>query len=118
MPSKAQIKSQALQLRTIRFKYAAAVAIHARTMADAAKLLVEIDAKINKESIAVAGDDYEINHEPSFDTNKYMDSQLENRGEINGPGFVDILAYAKEVATDAAEVEAATEPPMLPFEEN
>ena len=118
MTSKAaKIKAQAMQLRQIRFKYAATVRTMAKTIADAAKLLVEIEAKIDKESIAVAGADYELEHEPSFDTNKSMDQQFENRGEITGPGFVDILAYAREVAAEAGSVADATEAPPLPYEE-
>jgi hypothetical protein len=115
MPS-TKIQTEAIKLRTIRFKYAAAVATHARTIAAAAKALCLIETNIRKESIAIAGEDYEVEHETSFDTNKSMDHQFENRGEITGPGFNDILAYANEVEADAADVAAAPEAPPLPFE--
>jgi hypothetical protein len=115
-PTKAKIQSDALKLRAVRFKYAADVATHNRAIAYAAKNLVQIETKIHKESIAIAGEDYQVKYETSFDTNKSIDYQLETFGEIKGPGFIDIMTYAKEVASVAAEVASAAKPPKLPFE--
>ena len=113
----AQVQSQALKLRTIKHKHASRVAAHASIIAEAARMLIDIEAEIRKESIEAAGDDYCDDHEPSYDLHKSLDYQVENMMVIRGAGFVDILSCATGVAEHAAEVAAADTPPPLPFED-
>ena len=112
-----KVRAEALELRKIRHKHAAKVAQQARIIASAARKLIKIEAEIRSASIAVAGEEYEECHCPSFDFNGSMERQFENVGEIKGPGFVDMLAYAKEVAEIATAVTNAEEPPPMPYED-
>jgi hypothetical protein len=104
----AEVKSQALQLRKIRHRHAARVAMQARIVASAAKKLVELDEALRQECIAVAGVDFEDFHEPLFDCNRSTEGQQ---------GFSDILKYADDVATEAAAIADAAKAPPLPHEE-
>ena len=115
--SKDRVHAEALELRKIRHKHAAKVALQARIIAGAARKLLKIEAEIRAASIAVAGEDYAVDHCPFFDGNGSMEAQFENMGEIKGPGFVDVLAYAKEVAEIATAVADAEQPPPMPHED-
>ncbi len=112
-----KVRAEALELRKIRHKHAAKVAQQARIIASAARKLIKIEAEIRSASIAVAGEEYEECHCPSFDFNGSMERQFENVGEIKGPGFIDVLAFAKELAESAATVADAEQPPPMPYED-
>ena len=116
-PCSDKVQAEALELRKIRHKHAAKVAQQARMIASAARKLIKIEAEIRSASIAVAGEEYEECHCPSFDFNGSMERQFENVGEIKGPGFIDVLAFAKMLAESAATVANAEEPPPMPYED-
>ena len=117
MASKAEIHAQALKLRQIRFKHASHIANQARIIAMAANNLLKIETKIHEESIAIAGENYQRFHVPSFDAEGSMQEQFENEGLIKCPGFLDIKNCAAQVATVASAVAAAKSAPPLPHEE-
>jgi hypothetical protein len=112
-----KVQAEALELRKIRHKHAAKVAQQARIIASAARKLIKLEAVIHEASIAVAGEAYEECHCPSFDFNGSMEQQFENMGDVKGPGFIDVLAFARELAESAATVANAEEPPPMPFED-
>ena len=112
-----KVQAEALELRKIRHKHAAKVAQQARIIASAARKLIKIEAEIHEASIAVAGEDYELSHCPSFDLDGPMERQFENMGRVDGPGFSDVLTFAKNLAKAAATVADAEEPPHMPYED-
>jgi hypothetical protein len=57
----------ALRLRVVRHKYAARIAAHARAMERHAHMLVHLHARINTESIPIAGPAYEEYRTVGFD---------------------------------------------------
>jgi hypothetical protein len=112
-----KVQAEALELRKIRHKHAAKVAQQARIIASAARKLIKLEAVIHEASIAVAGEDYDLSHCPSFDLHGSMERQFENMGHVDGPGFTDVLAFAKMLAESAATVANAEEPPPMPYED-
>jgi len=99
-------RRRAFQLRTIRHKHASEVARLSRTIIDAAKKMMVVEAQMNAESIAIAGEEYEeeqvVLFQPFPDD---INDQVRNNGELFGLPFREIVTYVSEV-NKAAEAEA------------
>ena len=79
------IKKQALKLRVVRRKHAPEVARLCKIITDAAKEMVAVEAQIAKESAAIAGPDYEVNHTVAFQPfNDTIIAQVHDNGELLG----------------------------------
>ncbi len=71
--SAAQVDARhAPKLRVVRHKYAARIGAHARAMERHAHMLVHLHARINTESIPIAGPAYEEYRTVGFDANGSM----------------------------------------------
>ena len=118
-PTKPELQADALKLRVIRHKYASTIALQARIIALAAKRILSIEAKMQKEAVAVTRENCAAYHTFTFDSNGgSMQTQFENLGEIDGPGFLDIKNYADRVFDEASAVATAKDAPPLPYEED
>ena len=107
----------ALQLRTVRHKHAPEVLKLCKTIIDAAKKMMEVEAQMTTESIAIAGARYEEDHtvlfQPFADD---VNAQVQDNGELLGLPFREIVSYVSKVCNDAQEVASAEEPLPLPSE--
>jgi hypothetical protein len=104
MSSSTEVQQKALQLRLVRHKHAAKIALHARIIEMAAKEIKAINAAIHEESVATAGENYLEEHTVNFEPCPSIDDQLNDDVDVvRGAGINDVLAYASAVATDATE---------------
>jgi len=113
---KAQVIAQALKLRDVRKKHAAQVARFAGILQLATKGLMDIEAQIRTEAIAIAGSDYDIDHTITFEPYGSIETQLENIGEVRGPGLEDIDAFAEDLLYIVNPILSADEALPLPSE--
>ena len=107
----------ALQLRTVRHKHAPEVLKLCKTIIDAAKKMMEVEAQMTRESIAIAGERYEEDHTVLFQP--FADdviAQVADNGELLGLPFREIVSYVSKVSKDAQEAASAEEPLPLPSE--
>jgi hypothetical protein len=97
-----RIAAQALKLRAVRKKHAARVANFAGIMRIATRALMNIEAEIREEAIAIAGEGYENVHTVTFELyGGSIDEQLDHLGEVQGPGLKDLDAFAEELLDTA-----------------
>ena len=69
--------------------------------------------QIELEAIAIAGEDYKLDHSVGFDEHGPLDEQTE-RGDLpTGPGLVDMVDTAREIEMYASRV--ASEKVQLPL---
>ena len=109
------IAAQALKLRYVRKKNAARVADFACIIHIATKALRDIEAQIRDEAIAIAGQLYDVAHTLTFEPyGCSIDTQLENIGEVRGPGLEDIEAFAEDLLDTVAPIVAAAVAAPLP----
>ena len=112
------IAAHALKLRDVRKKHAARVADFARIIHVATKGLRDIEAQMRAEAIAIAGDLYDVDHTLTFEPyGCSIDTQLENIGEVRGPGLEDIEAFAEDLLDTVAPIVAADVALPLPSEQ-
>jgi hypothetical protein len=109
-------KEHALKLRVVQHKNAAQVAVHARALARHAHKLQRLHAKINKETAAIAGDDFADHHTLGFDDYESIAAQqADNEGgcSVEGAGIVNVIEMANSMANRADRVAAFKVPPVL-----
>ncbi len=105
-----------MRLRALRHANATMVERQARIAALAVRELVELHERMDRETRAIAGDDYEVCHIVSFERHGSMHERRENLGEALIPGLVDVAAMVQDMADDAQEVAEEDAPPALPSE--
>jgi hypothetical protein len=82
-------------------------------------MLVRLHARINTESIAIAGPDYEEHRTVGFDAPRSRGSIAEQQqdtdtgGAVSGAGLADVFQMANGVANRAGKVAACAVPPPL-----
>jgi hypothetical protein len=110
----AQVNARhALKLRVVRRKYAARIAAYARAMERHAQMLVRLHARINTESIAIAGPAYEY-HIVDFDANGSIAEQQQDTDTGGAAaGLADVFQMANDMANRAGKVAACAVPPPL-----
>ena len=107
-----------IALRKLRHSYAPKMAHQLRMMEQSTKRLLALHKRMDKEAIAIAGNDYKEDHDLTFfevrSQSEREDDGLETfEGE---PGLKDLLPVATDAARCAAECAAEREPPFLPSE--
>jgi len=96
--------TEVLRLRVIRNKHAEKIALQATIIESAAKAIIAINAAIDRECAAIAGEDYLDKHTVNFEPCPSIDDQLnEDVDVVRGAGINDVLAYASAVASDATD---------------
>ena len=106
--------AEALKLRAVHHKYAKQIAAHARTVERHASMLLRFHAKIRRESIAIAGANYEEHHQVGFVEHESIAKQQEEEGaEVEGAGLDDVIQLAGAMANRAGKVAACGTPPRL-----
>ena len=80
-----------MQLRLVRLKHAARLALHARILQMAANEISAINAAIQRESIAIAGEVYDAEHTVTFEPCPSTAQQIEDDiDEVRGAGIDDV----------------------------
>ena len=112
-------------LRKLRHDNAPKAARLLRIMELAAKGLITLHKRMDKEAIAIAGKGYTENHDIAFlevrslasrEDDDEDESKLASRVFDGEPGIEDILTLANDTGKWAAECAAEREPPCLPSE--
>ncbi len=104
----------ALKLCVIRHKYAAQIAAHARAIECHARKLLRLHAKIDAETITIAGPDYADHHIVDFDEyGSIAEQQADNEGgcSVDGAGLVDVVELANTTTNRAGSVAKCKAPP-------
>ena len=119
MPRKSRllVSAEAQQLRSVRHRHAKEAARLLRAVHAAAEALVALEAKIDDEAKAIAGDDWRVYHAVGFlacsdDTVE----QVHNNGEVLSFPFHEISQRFDELASEVEREARAAEPPELPCE--
>jgi len=116
MPISTEVQQKALQLRLVRHKHAANIALHARIIEIAAKEIKAINAAIERESVAIAGEDYLDEHTVHFEPCPSIDDQLNDDVDVvRGAGIDDVIAYASAVVIDATKAAFVPADAALPL---
>jgi hypothetical protein len=79
-------------------------------------MLVWLHARINTESIAIAGPAYEEYHTVGFDANGSIAEQQQDTdtsGTVSGPGLAYVFQMANNMSNRAGKVAACAVPPPL-----
>ena len=115
-----------IALRKLRHDNAPKAARLLRIMELAAKGLLTLHKRMDKEAIAIAGKDYTEHHDIAFlevrslasreEDDDEDESKLASRVFDGEPGIEDILTLANDTGKWAAECAAEREPPCLPSE--
>ena len=115
-----------IALRKLRHDNAPKAARLLRIMELAAKGLITLHKRMDKEAIAIAGKDYTEHHDIAFlevrslasreEDDDEDESKLASRVFDGEPGIEDILTLANDTGKWAAECAAEREPPCLPSE--
>ena len=112
-----------IALRKLRHYNAPKAARLLRIMELAAKGLIGLHKRMDKEAIAIAGKDYTENHDIAFLEVRSLASREDDDEESKAsrifdgePGIEDILTLANDTGKWAAECAAEREPPFLPSE--
>ena len=115
-----------IALRKLRHDNAPKAARLLRIMELAAKGLITLHKRMDKEAIAIAGKDYTEHHDIAFlevrslasreEDDDEDESKLASRVFDGEPGIEDILTLANDTGKWAAECAAEREPPFLPSE--
>ena len=112
-----------IALRKLRHVNAPKAARLLRIMELAAKGLITLHKRMDKEAIAIAGKDYTENHDIAFLEVRSLASREDDDEESKAsrifdgePGIEDILTLANDTGKWAAECAAEREPPFLPSE--
>ena len=112
-----------IALRKLRHVNAPKAARLLRIMELAAKGLITLHKRMDKEAIAIAGKDYTEHHDIAFLEVRSLASREDDDEESKAsrifdgePGIEDILTLANDTGKWAAECAAEREPPFLPSE--
>lgn len=105
------------KLRPLRQKHAKKAFMLLKIIQKAAKALVKIEATLNKEAAAIAGEYYGNYHAVSLETEGSNESQMNGDGYITTPDFVSVLKMADTTVAALEPVVLAAEPPPLPLED-
>ncbi len=112
-------KTNARKLRFIRYESAEEAMRQAQIILIAAKALRAIHDKMHNAAVVAVGPDYLDTHTLAFACNDTIETQLEDRGEVRGPGLQDIIDFAAGALAEASQVRdsLASDPLPLPSED-
>lgn len=101
-------------VRVIRKNHAPQVLKLAQQLVDSAGELLKIEEKMDIEAKELTGyDDYTTDHTVSFQHHGCIEDQMENLGEILGPGFKDVVMMANLLRVDAEDAASSVEMSVL-----
>ena len=110
------IAEEKIKLAAVRQRHAKEAARHLRTIHEAAAAMAEIEAKVDEEARAIAGNDWRSYHEVGFQasTDDIL-QQVNDMGEIIAFPFQEVAQHFKELATQVEAEAQSDEPMQAPF---
>ena len=99
-----EVKREAVGLRLVRRRFAAAFEEAAADALAAVERLQELEAEMRVVAVGVAGADFESRHTVTFDVEGSMEAQVLAKGEAFCAGLEDMAASAEEIRVMAVKV--------------